>query len=469
MTESAQQSISLVILDSDRRILVDRSGAVPALPCVDIPRFTRLAYSLTIAAREKYGLELFVITTTAANTESLPADGNPASLVSVCRLQSEPTLLPGRLEWLDPAKVESETLQKDGQLISRAFEEQDLYERGIKPSSFGQYAALDDLRLWYAPHLAKLGVRESSIQQWNGDPWFALFRIAVEPVGEAKPETPKALWFKAVGEPNTREFAVTQLLARECPWWFSTVVATKPEVNGWLAEEVDGHELDLEPDGRPWALTARVLAKIQTLFINREDELIDLGCEDWRIPRILERIDPFFESMIEIMARQTQLQPAALSPDEVRHVAQQCRDLCRQVEDIDIPYSLAHGDFSPHNVIVHNTWPVMIDWAEAYVTFPFISWEFFWNRTIKDHPEYAEWRERMHRNYAYRSWTSILGRNRVDEGLRYSPAMAVLVHALQGSEDTIHGAADPSLDKMRRSLVRRLQRELELLQPVGAL
>jgi hypothetical protein len=264
-------------------------------------------------------------------------------------------------------------------------------------------------------------------------------------------------------------FAVTQLLARECPWWFSTVVATKPEVNGWLAEEVDGHELDLEPDGRPWALTARVLAKIQTLFINREDELLDLGCEDWRIPRILERIDPFFESMIEIMARQMQSQSAALTASEVQHVAQQCRDLCREVEDIDIPYSLAHGDFSPHNVIVHNTWPVMIDWAEAYVTFPFISWEFFWNRMSKDHPEHAEWRERMHRNYAYRSWTSILGRNRVDEGLRYSPAMAVLVHALQGSEDTISGKPDPSLDKIRRSLVRRLHRELELLQPVGAL
>jgi hypothetical protein len=470
MSEETRQLVYLVVLDRHKHILVNCSGASVSLPKVEIPRFTRLAHSVTLAALEKYGLNLFLILSSQVTKAGHISTTNGANaLAAVCRLQMDSLDAPAPLTWLDPVHAATRLVVEDQRTLTVTLHEFESYDSGAKASSFGRYRALDELREWYTPQLATLGLREINIKQWNGDPWFALFRIGVEPVGEIKPDSPAALWFKAVGEPNTREFAITNMLSKECPWWFSKVVAIKPEVNGWLAEEVSGHELDIEPDGRPWALTARILAKVQTIFTNCEDRLLDFGCADWRIPRIVESIDPFFESMIEVTARQPKSPPAILGREELREMAQACRDLCYQVEDTDIPYSIAHGDFSPHNVIVKNGWPVLIDWAEAYVTFPFISWEYFWNRTIKDHPNHAEWRERMHRNYAYRSWTSLLGRSRVDAGLRLSPAMAVLVHALQGSTDPARGAASPLLDKVNRSLLRRLQRELELLQPAGVL
>jgi hypothetical protein len=466
MSNDSGSLTKLVVLDAERRVLVDSTK--DSLLEVEVPPFTRIAYSAAEAAREKYGLDLFVI----LGKEDLGAEdsGSPrteeACFTLVCRLQDaswKPTV---SMAWYEVKNALAQLQAADQFALRAALDEFEGYDSGAKSSSFGRYRSLDDLREWYGPYLSALGVRETGVQQWNGDPWFALFRIAVEPISESKPEIPKALWFKAVGEPNTREFAVTKALVEECPYWFPKLVAIKKEWNGWLMEEVDGHELDAELDGRPWALTARILAKVQKRFVGQEDKLLSLGCKDWRMPHVLESLDPFFEDMEDAMKRQPSAPPHILSRDELRVLKVQCRDLCRRVEDVDIPYTITHGDFSPHNVIVLNGWPVLLDWAEAYVSFPFISWEYFWNRTAKDHPEYAAWHERMHRNYAYRIWESMLGQNRVDEGLRLSPAMAVLILALYGIDDP-EERRNRRADKVKRSLVRRLQREVNVLEPVG--
>jgi Phosphotransferase enzyme family len=478
MSDDKGMRLKLVILDQDRRILVDSAGGGPALPEVIIPPFTRIGYAATTAAREKYGLELFVITevmTKPEDRDSLDIE----NLVLISRLQDANAALPVNLAWR--VQLQAEIGEQDRIALEAAMKEFEPYDSAVKASSFGRYRSLDDLRAWYAPHLDRLGLRETGIQQWNGDTWFALFRIKTEPrnvATKAEPVTegvagpPKALWFKAVGEPNTREYAVTLALTQECPYWFAKIIASNPEWQGWLMEEVNGHELDEEPDGRPWALTARVLAKVQKRFVGKEDELLALGCRDWRMPRVLAALDPFFEDMEQIMERQPSEPPRRLDRSELRTLKAQCQDLCHRVEDVDIPYTITHGDFSPHNVLVSNGWPVFIDWAEAYVSFPFISWEYFWNRMIKDHPEHADWHERMHRNYAYRVWAPFLTKSRVDEGLRLSPAMAVLVLALYGIDDPKQ-RRNLRADKGKRSLVRRLHRELETLQnaeaePVGA-
>jgi hypothetical protein len=467
MSDDATMLVKLAVFDAERRVLAESDGALARLPEVEIRRFTRVAYAATHAAQEKYGLSLFVLLGAKARIDD-EAPLEKEGLVLVCRTQNPGVPVRGGLAWMAARAFAGRASDLDRATLEAARAEFELYDSGAKPSSFGRYRALDDLRDWYAPHLAALGVRETGIQQWNGDPWFALFRISVEPVDEAKLETPKALWFKAVGEPNTREFAVTLALTQECPYWFAKLVAAKPEWDGWLMEEADGHELDDEADGRPWALTARILAKVQKRFVGQENRLLALGCCDWRVPRVLDCLDLFFDRMEPIMRRQKSALPQVLDASELRVLKGQCRALCHNVEDLDIPDTIAHGDFSPHNVIVSNGWPVLIDWAEAYVSFPFISWEYFWNRTVKDHPDYQTWHERMHRNYAYRVWEPLLGRRRVDEGMRLAPAMAVLVHALYGLDLSGWGESDDAA-KVKRSLARRLQRELQVVEPAGVL
>jgi hypothetical protein len=469
MQDDSEIDVALVILDRDRRILLQKTGGAPRLPRVAIPRFTRVAHAATRAALEKWGLRLFVILSVLPPTT---ADASPGGeeLTLVCRLQDANAGHEG-LSWHDPEQVRLPV--EEGRSVEAAIREFEPYDSGAKASNFGRYAALDELRAWYSPALEATGLRETAIEQWNGDPWFALFRITTQPIDPVSTDTARPFWFKAVGEPNTREYAVTVALTSECPYWFPKMVATKPEWHGWLMEEVNGHELDVEPDGRPWALTARILAKVQKRFVGQEDRLLELGCRDWRMPQVLASLDPFFEDMEEIMQRQANEPPRILERSELRTLKVRCQDLCHRVEDVDVPYTIAHGDFSPHNVLVSNGWPVLIDWAEAYVGFPFISWEYFWNRMVKDHPAHAEWHERMHRNYAYRVWAPMLGRSRADAALKLSPAMAVLNLALYGI-DNPQQRQNRRADKSKRSLVRRLHRELELLhnsvsEPVGAL
>jgi hypothetical protein len=454
----SELSVKLIIIDANRRVVADNSASELRLP----------AQSATLAAREKYRLELFVILTSTLHVEdACDQSRDTEPIVLVCRLQHS-DVLSESLTWIELQKASLRFAATEDRALQAGLSELDSFDSGLKPSSFGRYSALDELREWYIPHLTALGVRETGIQQWNGDPWFALFRVKVESLSPDNVEPLKAVWFKAVGSPNTREFTVTKALTDECPYWFPKILATKPEWHGWLMEEVNGYELDDESDGRPWALTARVLAKVQKCFVGQDDRLLDLGCRDWRMPRVLASLDPFFEDMEEIMQRQPADPPHILDREELRNLKFECRDLCRKVEDLDIPYTIAHGDFSPHNVIVLNGWPVLIDWAEAYLTFPFISWEYFWNRMIKDHPSHSAWHERMHRNYAYRVWATMLGKARVDEGMRLSPAMAVLIHALYSIDDPDE-RRNPQNDKIKRSLVRRLQRELQVLEPAGAL
>jgi hypothetical protein len=462
MSNDWEMLIKLVILGRNLKVLMDANGDSFGLPEVTIPRYMRFAYSANVAAREKYGLELFDILSV-----STARDSDESGVCIVARLQSETSLLPVGLVWKDPDSIQS----SDRASLDAALGQFDLYHSGAEASNFGKYDSLDELRAWYRPFLDKLGVRETNLLQWNGDQWFQLFRIAVEPTKADTPDTPDALWFKAVGHPNTREYAVIHLLTDEFPRYFPAIVGSKPEWNGWLMKEVRGHELDQETTRRPWSLTARLLAKIQKHFIGREDELLALGCRDWRMPKVLDALDPFFDSMEEIMPRQTKNPPRILTAGELRAMKIQCRELCKRVEDLGIPETIAHGDFSPHNVIVSNSEPYghpwMIDWAEAYVTFPFVSWEYFWNRTMLDHPEHLQWKPWVHGNYAVEVWEPLLGKKKTDAGLRLSPAMAVLLLAMYDIHDPAE-FRNPDRDKVKRSLTRRLHRELEVIQREGA-
>ena len=70
-----------------------------------------------------------------------------------------------------------------------------------------------------------------SFRQFNASPFFSLIRLETNG---------PALWFKAVGEPNLREFPVTLMLARLFPKYVPPILAAWPTWNGWLTPEVDG-------------------------------------------------------------------------------------------------------------------------------------------------------------------------------------------------------------------------------------
>lgn len=167
MSDDKGMLLKLVILDQDRRILVDTTGETLALPEVTIPLFRRIGYAATTAAREKYGLELFVITEAMMKPEdrvSLKIE----NLVLICRLQDTDTALPVSLAW--HVQWQAEFGEQDRIAVEAAMKEFKPYDSAVEVSSFGRYRSLDDLRAWFTPYLDQLGLRETGIQQWNGDP-----------------------------------------------------------------------------------------------------------------------------------------------------------------------------------------------------------------------------------------------------------------------------------------------------------
>jgi hypothetical protein len=455
MPSQSTTTLKLVIVDRKDHVLVERKDLGLCLPELDIPTFTRIAYAATFGARERWSLDIFVL-----QIRPSPIRGGSVqerdTLILLCRLVDDKTL-PHCCSWVH---TNDERLCKsDLPTIETAIQGLNLVGSGADRHSFEHYSSLDQLREWFEPYLEGLGVRETGIQQWNSGSHFSLVRIEVESIQTPRAQAPKAFWFKATGDPNARELAVTLALVEKLPSAFPKIVATKPDWNGWLMEDLDGHELAQNRNQDMWIRTASLLSAVQQEFIGDEARLLALGCCDWRMDRILPALDFFFEEMEETMERQPTDPPRKLTRCEMRDMKVLCRGLCRRIEDLGVPYTIAHGDFSPHNVIVSNGSPILIDWAEAYVTFPFISWEYFKNRMLKDHSDQVSWQEKMEAAYTER-WVATLGCGVVKAGLRLSPAMAVLISALYGTGTSIHGS-DIGVDKLKRSLLRRLQRELQ--------
>jgi hypothetical protein len=467
MTEDRGIETKLVVLSRDRQILAEVTGNGYRLPFITVPRFTRVAYAATLAAHEKYGVLLFIILSVHQHREDNAHFGIEEQVL-VGRFQLADAELSTHLKWLNYDQRVGQLDRADQAALDSALSEFTLFDSGKRYSSFGKYCWLDELRAWCLPTLETLGLRETGIQQWNADPWFSLLQIKADSITKGDVANQRTLWFKAVGEPNIHEFTVTLALASKCPQSSPKIVATKPEWNGWLMEEVKGQELDAELDMQSWVATAQTLAEVQKRFIGEETKLLEVGCRDWRIPRILELLDSFFEDMEETMLRQPTSPPHILSHEELRDLKDRSRDLCIRVRDAGVPYTITHGDFSPHNVLISKESPILIDWAEAYVTFPFVSWEYFWNRTMKDHPEHVVWHRQMYQGYAVDGWASVLSKQSIEEGMKLAPAMAVLILALQGIHDPVE-RENRHRDKYKRSMIRRLQKEISTLETVGAI
>src|SRR5262249_8187427 len=74
----------------------------------------------------------------------------------------------------------------------------------------------------------------SDFKQFTAEPAFALVRL--EPNGPA-------VWLKAVGEPNLREYGITLALSALFPSFVPELIAARPAWNGWLSKEVEGRQM----------------------------------------------------------------------------------------------------------------------------------------------------------------------------------------------------------------------------------
>jgi hypothetical protein len=195
-----------------------------------------------------------------------------------------------------------------------------------------------ELRNWIDSVIEPIGFHlTGEFRQLNASPTFSLVRFETDG---------PALWFKAVGEPNLREFAITCTLAQLFPDCLPPMLAVRTEWNGWLSEEVQGNLLSEVREQVLWERAAAVLARLQTGSIDRASQILGAGAHDLVSAVLSELIEPFLNSIAQLMGRQSKVPPAVLNHTDLLTLADSLKSAVDALEVVGIPDTLGHLDLT---------------------------------------------------------------------------------------------------------------------------
>jgi hypothetical protein len=411
------------------------------LPAVAIPASERPAEMLTSAMRRQWDLEvvcLFAFSITSHRYQ-------------VAQYWAEGTTPSRRTEWVPSANLTPTSFAdaEDYSAVERALDE---CKPSRAPNQLGRFARpgwFRQLRAWIEHTIAPSGLHLSdAFRQFNGGPSFSLIRFET---------SGPAIWFKAVGEPNLREFGIICALARLFPDFVPCMLATNSAWHGWLALEVSGQNLAEASDIAPWRSAAACFAHLQIASIANTPALLQSGVRDLREPVLSGWIAPFFEVITQLMDQQTQFPPRKLTVLELRWLSEKIQDALSALAALHIFHTLGSCDLNPGNVIVDVDRGTFLDWAEAYVGHPFFSFEYLLQHFRRGLPGSRE--AELTASYL-QPWRAILPEDSIAAALAYAPLLAAFSYAAGGHLwREGHAVRTPTASAYLRALARRMYLE----------
>ena len=426
----------------------DESGWT--LPCVEALPSERLALQLTTELERQFGVRAYCLF-----IPTFPDSNNNARRGSYAVLESftQNDRAPRGMCWVSRAALAYSGTHavENTDAIKQSLVELDLYASGAKAGPFGRAGWFRDLFAWTQDQLSPLGLCvNGSFRQLNASPTFSLIRLETNG---------PAVWFKATGEPNLHEFPVTLLLSRLFPANLPPLVGVHEAWNAWLSEEISDKTLEQFREIRIWERAAIELAELEIASIGRSSTLLGGQCKDLRLPRLANLVSPFLARMAEFMAAQETRSPLPLTIRELDFIGERLEEAFAVQNDLRVPETLGHLDLNSGNILVSPSRCVFLDWAEACVASPFITFEY-----LAEHFRYsnigdAEGCQRLVTAYR-RPWLSFLSDGDLARAMEVSPLIAAFAFAVAGDvwrlPDTLHRASDAGF---LRSLTRRMHRE----------
>ena len=439
----------MIVLSRNRtEVLLKIVASGFAFPVVEIPRWERLAENLTAAVKEDWGCDAICLFTLECSPEDRTSNVDRYEVMECWRGRG----ISAGTMWAPISSLSSNSFVNPNEF--RTFEEclhRSNGNESDQSSPFARRGWISELRDWTAHVIQPLGIELTGpLRQYNAGPAFNLIRFET---------TGPAVWFKAVGEPNLREFPITLRLAELFPMFMPEVLAIKPEWNGWLSREVDGKNLGETKDLALWEQTAADLARLQIQSIPESESILRLGAHDLRFNALLFAIEPFFDVVGRLMDEQTTTSPAILSRTELSLLRVLVDDALTLLADLQIPNMLGHLDLNPGNTLVSGHGCIFLDWAEAYVGFPLFSFEYLLEHFRRQNEIGADHRSRIFDAYTT-PCRQALSNDRMTEALTLSPLAAVFAYAV-GTNAWKEEAKlrDPKFAGYVRSLARRMNRE----------
>ena len=451
--KSECETYRVIVLDENgTEVLVAPNGDRFALPAVTIPHWQRVAENLTAALKTDWGEEVVCLVepdvSASANTT-----GTHYQATEHWRVSGKPKM---PTQWVPVSALSHDLLTgpSDYLAIQQSIAECSAEEKESPSGPFARLGWFKELSEWVGTVIEPLGFHlNGNVRQLNASPSFSLLRFETDG---------PPLWFKAVGKPNQKEFLITCTLAQLFPNYLPGVLAARPEWNGWLTREAAGRLLCELREDALWQRAAAALAELQIDSIDHGARILGAGARDLGAAELSKLIQPFMESMAELMERQTKVPPAALGREELLLLGDRLQSAFDALDALGIPETLGHLDLNPGNIIVSPSRCTFLDWAEAYVGNPFFSLEYLLEHLRRTNGTDSAVETKLIESYCAK-WEQVVPSAAVAEGLARAPLLAVFAYAAGSNawEDTER--LQPPTAGYLRSLTRRMNREANQL------
>jgi Phosphotransferase enzyme family len=449
--KSESKTYRIVVLNRNgTEALVVCDGAKLALPCVEIAPWQRVAENLTATLKDHWGEEaicLFTLPQAQGIAGTCRHRYQVAEHWRKCGESCVPT------SWVELSTISPSDFRDRGDhtALCRAVDHPRSRDGDSQDGPFVRLGWFKEFRNWLEAALDNRGLHlRQDFQQVSASPSFSLIRCETDG---------PAVWFKAVGEPNLREFHIASLLAERFPRFVPRLLASRPEWHAWVSEETVGTTLNEVKDILCWQVAAARLADLQ--FASRTDvaPFLSAGAHDLRIARLCDLVGPFFRAVLNLMKRQKKIPPAVLNESELTVLEARVFDALALLKELGIPSSLGHLDLNPGNVIVSSDDCRFLDWAEGYVGPPFLTLEYL----LQHYRRTTETADALDQNIAhvyYKRWEDLVPPDVLVEARAVGPLVAVFAYAVADEAwMQPEQLEEPENAGYLRSLARRMWRE----------
>jgi hypothetical protein len=443
----------LLFASSGSELLVLRRASGFCLPALRIPPQERIAASLNAEAQRLWNVETVCLAPFDISHPNLTSGPVRYHVMEVRRSEELSRIAP---KVMDITALSENTFAdvRDYLAVRRTMKLDALDPSRDSQGPFSEFDSFRKISDWVEQQLQPLGRQcNGALRQLHASDSFALIRFGTNE---------NAVWFKATGEPNRREFAITQLLSDLFPTYMATLIAARSDWNAWLSDEIQGVLLDSIHDLESWCHAAESLAKLQLASIGHTSTILACGTHDSRIASLLSLVSPFFAAIGGLMEAQVKTAPRRLNAEEIRATELRLTETLQELETAAIPDTLNHFDLNPGNAIVCGGECKFVDWAEAAVGNPFFSFEFLRQHFVRALGDGADDAEKFRKSYV-NVWRTVLSHSAIERSCELMPLIAPFAFAATLPWNDARGNAQVEFGGLLRSLARRMHREAEQL------
>lgn len=346
----------VLIAEQPRRILAERLHGALALPRIRVPRWTRPAQQITGAIRHRWQIDGIVL--------DMLGDGPGAGNLVLIEVRDQRSCGNCALESTNLSGLSDGALTPEERYAIEQLIERGSTDRG----PFSRLGWIDEALRWIQQWTKSCGtVSGWTFDQFNASATGSLIRF--------RHKDGQTYWFKSGGMLNPNELGITTTIAKLFPKFVPELISIHTEWNAWLMKD-EGAPLPMALD-RPESLDDIVLrlSELQRESSEHIPRLIQEGCHDHRIPRLVERMPRLIPYLGEAMLAQVGSSSPRIRAERLRHIQDLFEQGASRLSSLGIPDTLMHCDFSLDNILVSNRGGLFIDWAQASVGLPFVTFE----------------------------------------------------------------------------------------------